>query len=215
MSEAAAPYPEGLRLVPGRLDRNACESILADIVEIIDAAPLYRPVMPKSGRPFSVEMTNCGSLGWISDRDGYRYSARHPVTGKPWPRIPESVLSLWRELTDYPAEPEACLVNYYEPGARMGLHRDEDEADFTAPILSVSLGDTAKFRIGGPERKGSTRSFPLASGAVLVLGGASRCFYHGIDRLLPGTSTLLAAWPQHFPAGGRLNLTLRRVNPRS
>ncbi|MEZ5840335.1 MAG: alpha-ketoglutarate-dependent dioxygenase AlkB [Hyphomicrobiales bacterium] len=210
---AAAPYPEGLRLIPGRLDRNACESILAEIVEVIVEAPLYRPVMPKSGRPFSVEMTNCGSLGWMSDRDGYRYSARHPVTGRPWPRIPASILSLWRELTDYPAEPEACLVNYYEPGARMGLHRDEDEADFTAPILSISLGDTAKFRIGGPERKGPTRSFPLASGDVLLLGGASRCFYHGIDRLLPGTSTLLSQCPPNFPQRGANQSKARRVRP--
>ena len=208
--QASTDIP-GLRLHPGAIDRNGAESLLADIVGVIREAPLYRPAMPRSGRPFSVRMTNCGRLGWMSDRNGYRYAERHPETNSPWPPMPASVHAIWREFSGYPHEPEACLVNYYGPDARMGLHRDEDEADFSAPIVSISLGDTARFRIGGPERGGPTRSFPLASGDVLVLGGPSRLYYHGIDRLMAGSSTLLAPYGDVFPDGGRINLTLRRV----
>jgi alkylated DNA repair protein (DNA oxidative demethylase) len=140
----------------------------------------------------------------VSDRAGYRYQATHPETGRPWPPIPAMVLDLWRQVSGYLHEPEACLVNFYHGGAKMGLHRDEDEEDFSAPVVSLSLGDTAVFRMGGPERGGRTESFKLASGDVLVMGGASRLCYHGIDRVLTGTSTLLKD-------GGRINLTLRRV----
>jgi DNA oxidative demethylase len=149
-------------------------------------------------------MNNLGPLGWVSDRSGYRYQPTHPETGEPWPAIPERILAIWREVSGYPHEPEACLVNYYRQGAKMGLHRDEDEEDFAAPVVSVSLGDTAVFRIGGAERGGKTESLKLSSGDVLVMGGQSRLCYHGIDRVLTGTSTLLKD-------GGRINLTLRRV----
>jgi alkylated DNA repair protein (DNA oxidative demethylase) len=149
-------------------------------------------------------MTNLGPLGWVSDRAGYRYQAHHPETGKPWPPIPEMVLDVWRQVSGYPHEPEACLVNFYNGGAKMGLHRDEDEEDFSAPVVSISLGDTAVFRMGGPERGGRTETLKLSSGDVLVMGGPSRLCYHGIDRVLTGTSTLLKD-------GGRINLTLRRV----
>ena len=196
---------DGLRLIPGFLDRDAQERLRDAISEVIAQAPIYQPVMPRSGRPFSVRMTNAGPLGWVSDRRGYRYQARHPETEEPWPPIPAEALEVWRELSGYGADPECCLVNFYTADkARMGLHRDEDEEEFGAPVVSLSLGDTALFRIGGAERKGPTRSFRLASGDALVLGGASRLFYHGVDRVMPGTSTLL-------PDGGRINLTMRRV----
>ena len=173
------------------------------------SAPFFTPTMPKTGKPFSVRMTNLGPLGWVSDRDGgYRYQPTHPLTGKPWPPIPDMVLAVWREVAGYPHDPEACLVNFYEPGARMGLHQDRDEQDFDAPVVSISLGDTCLFRIGGTTRGGPTRSLKLSSGDVVVLGGADRLAFHGVDRLYPGTSTLLRDW---FPEGGRINLTLRRV----
>lgn len=153
----------------------------------------------------SVRMTNCGKLGWVTDKErGYRYQATHPETGKPWPPIPAMLLALWHDVAAYPAPPEACLVNYYAGNAKMGLHQDKDEEDFAAPVLSVSLGDTAIFRVGGRSRKDPTQKLELMSGDVVVLGGADRLAYHGIDRILDGTSELLRE-------GGRFNLTLRRV----
>lgn len=161
--------------------------------------------MPNSGSPFSVRMTNCGPLGWVSDQGGYRYQAHHPVTGAPWPPMPPIVLEAWQELADYAHPPEACLINVYAPTARMGLHQDRDEHDFAAPVVSLSLGQTCLFRLGGTARREPTRSFRLASGDALVLGGHNRLAFHGVDRIIPGTSTLL-------PDGSRINLTLRRVN---
>ena len=193
-----------MRLLPGALNRDAQRRLLVEIRTIVAEAPLYSPVMPRSGSPYSVRMTNCGPLGWISDRSGYRYAGIHPVTGAPWPEIPEMVLDLWNQATGVAYRPEACLVNYYGPAARLGLHRDQDEAAPEAPILSISLGDTALFRLGGPERKSPTRSVRLSSGDAVMLEGPSRHWFHGVDRILPGTSTLL-------PEGGRFNLTLRRV----
>jgi alkylated DNA repair protein (DNA oxidative demethylase) len=160
--------------------------------------------MPRSGSPFSVRMTNCGPLGWVSDETGYRYQPHHPVTGAPWPPIPDILLAAWRDLASYPHPPQACLVNVYGRTARMGLHQDRDEEDFDAPVVSLSLGATGLFRIGGTARKDPTRSFPLASGDALALAGAARLCFHGIDRIVPGTSTLL-------PEDRRINLTLRRV----
>lgn len=205
-AEAAAPWPEGLDWRPGFLDAAAQADLLAEIRALLESAPLYRPCMPRSGKPFSVVMSNAGPLGWVADRNGYRYQPRHPATGRPWPPIPESLLAIWRALAGYPAPPEACLINRYREGARMGLHRDGDEAALEAPVVSVSLGDSALFRIGGPRRNDPTRSFRLHSGDVLVLGGKSRHCYHGVDRLLSGSSRLV-------PEGGRVNVTLRRVTP--
>ncbi len=196
---------EGLRLVPGFFARAAQQQLLDALRTVVAAAPFYTPVMPRTAQPFSIEMTNAGPLGWVSDRQGYRYQTTHPVTERPWPDIPAAVMDAWEELSQFPAPPECCLINrYHTPKSRMGLHRDQDEEDLTAPVVSLSLGDTALFRIGGPERKGPTRSFRLASGDALVLAGPSRLHYHGIERIMPGTSTLL-------PDGGRINLTLRRV----
>ncbi len=179
------------------------EEVLAREVE----APFYKPVMPKTGAPFSVEETNLGPLGWVSERSGYRYAPLHPYTDKPWPDIPATLLALWDALTGYPAPPECCLVNLYRAGARMGLHQDREPA-VDAPVLSVSLGDDALFRFGGPARKGPTQNVKLSSGDVLMFGGPARLMFHGIDRIVPASSTLL-------PGGGRINLTLRRVNPKS
>ena len=194
-----------MHLLPGTLDLAQQRGLLAEIRGIVARAPLFSPVMPRSGSPYSVRMTNCGPRGWLSDRSGYRYTPAHPLTGVPWPEIPASVLELWYRATGVAYPPEACLINYYGPEAKLGLHRDEDEEAREAPILSISLGDTALFRLGGPERKSPTRSVRLSSGDLVVLEGPSRNWFHGVDRILPGTSTLL-------PEGGRFNLTLRRVS---
>jgi alkylated DNA repair protein (DNA oxidative demethylase) len=187
---------------PGRLDEAAQIALIAEIEACLAVAPLYRPVTP-GGKPFSVQMTNLGPLGWVSDGAGYGYQATHPETGRPWPPIPPVLLDLWAGLSGWPEPPDACLVNLYRDDARMGLHQDRDEADLDAPVLSVSLGDTAVFRIG-PAGRGPTRSLKLASGDVCALTGPARLARHGIDRLLAGSSRL-------FPGGGRINLTLRRA----
>jgi DNA oxidative demethylase len=201
---AATTIPPGATLTPGYLDRAAQERLLADIDAVLRAAPLYTPRMPKSGKPMSVRMSNCGPLGWYTDEAGYRYQATHPETGAPWPPIPDLLLKAWRDLAGYPHPPEACLINFYSADARMGLHQDRDEQDLAAPVLSLSLGDTCQFRLGGTSRRDPTRAFRLSSGDALVFGGAARLAFHGVDHILPGTSTLL-------PEGGRINLTLRRV----
>jgi alkylated DNA repair protein (DNA oxidative demethylase) len=151
-------------------------------------------------------MTNCGSLGWVTDKErGYRYQNTHPLTGNPWPAMPTEILALWNELSGHAKPPQACLINFYADDARMGLHQDKDETDFSAPVVSLSLGNTCLFRVGGLNRKDPTRSFRLSSGDVVVLGGPSRLCFHGVDRIYPDTSTLLKN-------GGRINLTLRRVD---
>jgi alkylated DNA repair protein (DNA oxidative demethylase) len=197
---------EGVHLWPGALGVKAQRELIAEVFAKAAQAPFYTPVMPGSGKRFSVEETNFGSLGWISDRKGYRYEPMHPLTKQAWPAIPELLLDLWNAATGYPAPPECCLVNLYRGPAKMGLHQDRDEAALAAPVLSVSLGDDALFRIGGPSRKSATRSLKLAAGDVLTFGGPARLAYHGIDRVMAGTSRLI-------PGGGRVNLTLRRVNP--
>ena len=202
-SETPTALP-GFRLWPGLLDAAAQGDLLAEVRAGLEAAPLYRPTTP-GGRPFSVRMSNFGALGWVSDRAGYRYQPTHPVTGAPWPAIPARLLSLWDALTGWPSPPDACLINLYQGEAKMGLHQDRDERDLTAPVLSVSLGDTAVFRIGpAPDEtgKGATSTVRLASGDVCALTGPARLARHGIDRLLAGSSRLL-------PGGGRVNLTLR------
>jgi len=197
--------PKGVKYMPGHFDRASQEALVAAVREVVAAAPLFVPAMPRTGKEMSVRMTNCGPLGWVTDKErGYRYQATHPGTGRPWPAMPQMLLDLWEELGGYASPPEACLVNYYASAAKMGLHQDKDEQDLAAPVLSLSLGDIAVFRVGGTSRSGPTQKYELKSGDVLILGGEDRLAYHGVDRILAGTSDLL-------PEGGRFNLTLRRV----
>lgn len=203
VSIALAP---GVAYYPGYLDRAAQEALRDAIRAVLAKAPLYRPRMPRTGKPFSVRMSNCGSLGWVADEAGYRYQLDHPDTGLPWPPIPQSLLVAWAELAPDAPPPEACLINYYDAKARMGLHQDRDEQAPTAPVVSLSLGESALFRIGGLTRNAPTRSLRLESGDALTFGGPARLIFHGVDRVTPGGSTLL-------PNGGRLNLTMRRVTP--
>jgi alkylated DNA repair protein (DNA oxidative demethylase) len=198
----------GVVLWRGWLTPAGQAALLADVMARLDQAPLYRPVMPGSGKVFSVEESNFGPLGWVSDRTGYRYQATHPATGQPWPDLPSSLSALWADIASQflpdPPPPSCCLVNLYRGGARLGLHQDRDEGDTSAPVVGVSLGDEALFRIGGTSRKGATRSVRLVSGDVVAFGGTARLAFHGIDRVQAGTSALV-------PGGGRLSLTLRHV----
>lgn len=195
----------GIRYFPDYLSLAEQAALVDEIRSIVAEAPLYIPAMPKTGKEMSVRMTNCGALGWVTDKErGYRYQAVHPVTQKPWPAIPSRLLTLWENVGNYPLAPEACLVNFYAETAKMGLHQDRDEQNFSAPVVSISLGDSCLFRFGGVQRSDKTQSIRLKSGDVIVLGDEGRLAFHGVDRIYPGTSTLLKA-------PGRINLTLRRV----
>jgi DNA oxidative demethylase len=195
---------DGFRFLPEYFSAPAQKALLTEVLGLLVNCPLYRGSMPRSGKPLSVRNTNLGPLGWVSDIKGYRYQPTHPVTGKPWPPIPQALLDLWSDVANDAAPPQACLVNWYEAGSRLGLHVDADESAKDVPVVSVSLGSRALFRLGGLERKSPTSSMRLASGDVVVLGGPSRQAYHGVDRIYPDSSTLV-------PGGGRINLTLRRV----
>lgn len=184
------------------LDQAAQAELIAALRPVLKAAPPFFPQTP-SGKAMSVRMTSAGRLGWYSDKAGYRYVPQHPKGGD-WPPIPEPVLRIWHDVTGLERVPDSCLINYYGEGARMGLHQDKDEADFSWPVVSVSLGDDGLFRIGNPTRGGKTESVWLSSGDVVVMGGPARLSYHGVDRIRFKSSRLL-------PKGGRLNLTLRVV----
>ncbi len=197
--------PEGVRYFPNHLSAGQQNQLISQIRSIVRQAPLYIPQMPKTGKPMSVKMTNCGSLGWVTDKNyGYRYQSFHPLTKKTWPKIPDQLLELWQEIANYPHRPEACLINYYDLDAKMGMHQDRDEQIFDAPVVSISLGDDCMFRIGGVTRGGPTRSLRLQSGDVIVLEGEARLAFHGVDKIYPDTSMVLNN-------AGRVNLTLRRV----
>jgi len=197
--------PNGAKWIPGFLTREAQENLVETVREIVKSAPLFVPKMPKTGKEMSVRMTNCGSLGWVTDKEnGYRYQTTHPVNGAPWPDIQNSILRIWTEISAYPHDPEACLINFYNQNAKMGLHQDRDEDDFEAPVVSISLGDSCLFRVGETTRTGRTTSFKLQSGDAVILTGKSRLAFHGVEKIYPDTSTLLKN-------GGRINLTLRRV----
>ena len=192
----------GVRIYKGHLSRPDQLRLLDEVRDVARKAPLFRPVTSR-GQPMSVRMTSAGELGWISDRQGYRYQDHHP-DGMVWPPIPPTALSVWGKVSGVKRKPECCLVNYYEEAARMGLHQDKDETDVSMPVVSISLGDDALFRIGNQTRGGKTESVWLQSGDVVVMGGAARLLYHGVDRLRFGSSALLEQ-------GGRINLTLRVV----
>ena len=203
MRDANLVTEDGFALHRAWFDASEQTALVRAAFRRIRHAPFYRPITP-SGQAMSVEMTNFGSLGWVTNSKGYRYESVHPLTGEPWPSIPKRLLDLWSKVAGPSGPPDACLVNLYRAGARMGLHQDRDELDYSAPVISVSLGDTAVFRLGGLDRRGPTGSFRLASGDVCVLGAAARLAFHGVDRILTGSSSLI-------PGGGRLNLTLRRA----
>ncbi len=190
----------GFDIRKGYLDAVSQTRLVDLLRPILKAAPLYRPITP-SGKEMSVRMTSAGALGWVTDRAGYRYQDTHPK-GMTWPAIPDDFLTIWQDVTGAERQPDCCLINYYGEGTKMGLHQDKDEADFSWPVLSISLGDDALFRIGNTTRGGKTESLWLSSGDVVIMGGPARLTYHGVDRIRFGSSKLL-------PKGGRINLTLR------
>lgn len=202
--DCAVERVKGFVLYRGYLDAGTQVAMLESLRPGLEVAPFVRPVTP-SGKPMSVRMSSAGRLGWVTDRTGYRYEARHK-SGAAWPAIPEGVLAVWRDLTGLEREPDSCLINHYAPDARMGMHQDRDEGDFGYPVVSISLGAEALFRMGGTRRRDATESRWLASGDVVVMGGEARLAYHGVDRVRGGSSRLLSD-------GGRINLTLRVVRP--
>ena len=193
----------GCRILKGYLNRSAQEEIVENIRDVIAKAPLFSPLTPW-GKPMSVGMSSAGKYGWYTDKKGYRYEDSHP-NGSPWPDIPSSVEEIWSTLVSEARNPDCCLINYYKETAKMGLHQDKDEANFNWPVLSISLGDTGVFKVGGLSRKDPAQKIDLESGDVAILGGPARLAFHGIDRIKFGSSTLLSK-------GGRLNLTLRVVD---
>jgi alkylated DNA repair protein (DNA oxidative demethylase) len=193
----------GFQYHPAALTRAEQEDLAREVFAAAEKAPFFQPITP-SGKPMSARMTGFGPLSWITDAKGYRYAPNHPLTGRPWPPMPAILLELWRRYAPDAPEPDACLANLYRDGAKMGLHQDRDEQDFSVPVLSLSLGDTAVFRIGETSRSGPTTSLKLNSGDVCLLAGPARLAFHGVDRVLGGSSTVV-------PGGGRLNLTLRRA----
>ena len=195
----------GFDLWPGLLGLEVQHGLAREVQAAFEAAPPAHYATAQ-GKAMSVAMTSFGPLGWTSDKTGYRYADRHPGTGQPWPAMPQALLDLWADLGDPETPPDSGLINLYRDSARMGLHQDRDEADPRFPVLSISLGDTAVFRIGGTSRRDPTRSLKLSSGDVCRLSGPARLAFHGVDRILPGSSALT-------PGGGRINITLRRAMP--
>lgn len=207
MQDCSQDFPSGFAHYPGYFSPQQQQALIAAVKAGTEQAPFFIPRMPRTGQAMSVVMSNFGSLGWVTDKDrGYRYDPIHPKTGAPWPAIPPALLDLWREVTDFPDDPEACLINWYRDGNKMGAHIDNDEQEARAPVVSVSLGDPALFRMGGPQRGGKTKGLKLFSGDVVVMAGESRFCYHSVSKVFYGESALV-------PRGGRINLTMRRVKP--
>jgi len=210
--ESAVPDTRQEPLAPGAwlLHGFALEmgSALSAAVERIEAAAPFRHLETPGGFRMSVAMTNCGSLGWVSDRRGYRYESCDPLSGKPWPPMPRIFMELAESAAragGFPGfAPDACLVNRYQPGARLTLHQDKDERDFESPIVSVSLGLPAVFLFGGKARSERQRRLPLQHGDVVVWGGAARLHHHGVLPVKEGHHPILGAQ--------RVNLTFRRAS---
>lgn len=198
-----APLPAGITLLP----RFADTAVLLTLIGAVAAASPPRHLTVPGGGTMSVAMTNCGALGWVSDRSGYRYDPIDPLSGRPWPEMPAILSDLAQDAAARGGfagfVPDACLINTYVPGARMGLHQDRDEHDFSHPIVSVSLGLDAVFLIGGAKRADPTHPLPLSDGDVLVFGGPARRMFHGVRPLKPGHHPLLGS--------RRLNLTFRKA----
>jgi len=198
-------------LGPGAvLLRDFARGVAPDLITALDgilAAAPWRHMVTPGGHAMSVSMTNCGAFGWFSDRKGYRYVPADPLTGASWPAMPEAYRALAVRAaaeSGYPGfVPDSCLINRYEPGARMGLHQDHDETDMTAPIVSISLGLPATFLFGGATRKDRPRRMRLVSGDIVVWGGASRLFFHGVDPVPEGEHKLTGR--------ARINLTFRKA----
>ena len=205
-------FPKGFAHYPQYFSPEQQDSLISAVRTAAETAPFFQPTMPRTGTPLSVVMSNFGQLGWVTDKTkGYRYEARHPKTNALWPPLPDLLTQLWHDVTDWPDLPEACLINWYrteggKDGAKMGMHVDSDELALNAPVVSVSVGDPAMFRIGGRSRGGTTQGLKLFSGDVVVLAGEARQCYHGVSKVFYGESALV-------PKGGRINLTMRRVNP--
>lgn len=191
---------QGTELWKGLLDRPAQERLLADLRGVASAAP-FRQYRTPGGKTMSVRMSGAGALAWMSNLSGYAYAPTQP-DGRSWPEIPAGVLSIWTRVVGDSCLPDSCLVNFYGEGAKMGLHQDRDEANTDWPVVSISLGDDAQFRVGGHTRADPTKSIWLTSGDVVVLKGRSRLAFHGIDRIRFRSSNLL-------DRGGRINVTLR------
>jgi len=192
----------GFEIHKGFLGARQQTALIDDLREVMQLVPPFSPETPY-GKPMSVRMTSAGEYGWFSDTSGYRYVDRHP-SGAAWPAIPTRVLEVWQAVSGVDRAPESCLINFYGEGARMGMHRDTDEADMLWPVVSISLGDDGLFRIGNDTRGGATDAIWLSSGDVVVMGGDARRAYHGVDKIRFRSSGLL-------PKGGRVNVTLRVV----
>jgi DNA oxidative demethylase len=204
------PFPDDFHFLAGYLDEQAQVSLAGDVGHLLQDAPLFQQRMPRTGSPLSVRMSNAGEYGWVTDREGgYRYQKTHPVTGSPWPPIPERLLDLWTELTNEQQKPNLCLINFYDADARLGLHQDRGESSLDAPVVSVSLGDDATFVLGGLSRKDPTRRLALHSGDIVWFNGTSRLIFHGVEGIRPGLSKVLQGIG--IPSG-RINLTLRRIS---
>ena len=208
MKDKDARFPKGFSYRPLYFSTEEQSTLIGAVKQGVLQAPFFIPTMPRTGTAMSVALSNFGPLGWVTDKDrGYRYEPRHPKNGAAWPELPSLLVKLWDEVTGYPARPEACLINWYRPesASKMGMHVDNDENELRAPVVSVSLGDPAMFRIGGPKRGGPTQGIKLYSGDVVVLAQDARLCYHGVSKVFYGESALV-------PRGGRINLTMRRVH---
>jgi DNA oxidative demethylase len=214
VTAAALPQvPPGFHILPGFFDDAAQLAIAADIRAVLDVAPLFQQRMPKTGAPLSVRMSNAGTFGWVTDREGgYRYQATHPETGEPWPAIPQRLLDTWTGVTGEHVLPNLCLI-YYDGDAKLGLHQDRGDSSLDAPVVSISLGDDATFVVGGLKRKDPTRRVELRSGDLVWFGGPSRLIFHGVTGTRPGTSHLLKQ--AGLAETGRINITLRRIEPKA